>query len=47
MGAPSSLLKQYVEDALAERFGAPISVGRDLLGMDELARIAGHRSHRT
>lgn len=46
MDAQSSPMKQYLEDALAERFGAPISVGPDLPGMDELARIAGHRSHR-
>ena len=46
MAAPSSPLKQHVEDALAERFGAPFSVDANLPGVDELARIAVHRSHR-
>lgn len=46
MDAQPSPIKQYLEGVLAERFGAPISVGRNLPGIDELARIAGHRSHR-
>lgn len=46
MDAQPSPMKQHVEEALAKRFGTPISVGPGLPGMDELVRIAGHRSHR-
>ncbi|OGA53289.1 MAG: NADPH-dependent oxidoreductase [Betaproteobacteria bacterium RIFCSPLOWO2_12_FULL_62_58] len=46
MDAQPFPIEQYLEDALAERFGAPVSVGLNLPGVDELARIAGHRSHR-
>ena len=35
-----------IETALEERFGARIPVPADLPGLDELARIAGHSSHR-
>jgi len=35
-----------IENALFERFGERFKVGSDLQGLDELARIAGHRSHR-
>jgi nitroreductase len=35
-----------IEGALAERFGTPVAVDAELPGLDELARIAGHRSHR-
>ena len=35
-----------IEDALAERFGETFAVDPKLPGLDELARIAGHRSHR-
>lgn len=35
-----------VRDALIERFGSSPEVDRDLLGIDELARMAEHRSHR-
>jgi len=37
---------QLVQAALAERFGAAPGVDPGLPGLDELARIAGHRSHR-
>jgi FMN reductase [NAD(P)H] len=46
MDTQSSAMKQDLEDALAERFGARYPVGGTLPGVDELARIAGHRSHR-
>jgi nitroreductase len=35
-----------IEDALAERFGETFAVDPKLPGLDELARIAGQRSHR-
>ena len=35
-----------IEAALAERFGKPVSADAALPGLDELARIAEHRSHR-
>ncbi|MGH6770533.1 MAG: nitroreductase family protein [Xanthobacteraceae bacterium] len=35
-----------LEDALAERFGERLAVDSGLPGLDELARIAGHRTHR-
>ncbi len=35
-----------VQDALAERFGERLPVDASLPGLDELARIAGHRTHR-
>jgi nitroreductase len=35
-----------IEAALAERFGESFSVDPQLKGLDELARIAGHRVHR-
>ena len=37
---------QGLESALAERFGAPFTADPALPGLDELARMAGHRSHR-
>jgi nitroreductase len=35
-----------LQDALAERFGEQFPVDASLPGLDELARIAGHRTHR-
>jgi nitroreductase len=35
-----------IEAALAARFGEKLQVDRELSGLDELARIAGHRSQR-
>jgi nitroreductase len=35
-----------VQDALMDRFGEALPVDPALAGLDELARIAGHRSHR-
>ena len=37
---------KLIADCLAERFGEALAVDPDLPGLDELARIAGHRSHR-
>ena len=37
---------QRIDAALAERFGAAPRVDPDLPGLDELARMAEHRSHR-
>jgi nitroreductase/FMN reductase [NAD(P)H] len=37
---------QRIDAALAERFGFAPSVNRELPGLDELARMAEHRSHR-
>ena len=42
---PETLAKS-IEDALAERFGEHFPVDPRLQGLDELARIAGQRSHR-
>jgi nitroreductase/FMN reductase [NAD(P)H] len=39
-------LARRVEDALAERFGETFTVDPALPGLEELARIAGQRSHR-
>ena len=39
-------LAKTVQDALAERFGERLAVDESLPGLDELARIAGHRTHR-
>jgi nitroreductase/FMN reductase [NAD(P)H] len=38
--------KERIETALAERFGQAASLDPGLSGLDELARIAEHRSHR-
>ncbi len=35
-----------IEESLAQRFGERLTVDPELSGLDELARIAGHRSHR-
>ena len=39
-------LAARVEESLAERFGEQLRVDPELTGLDELARIAGHRVHR-
>jgi nitroreductase/FMN reductase [NAD(P)H] len=39
-------LAASIEDSLAERFGERLHVDPALNGLDELARIAGHRVHR-
>src|SRR5258708_7431130 len=41
-----SKLATRIEESLAERFGEQLHVDRALAGLDELARIAGHRVHR-
>jgi FMN reductase [NAD(P)H] len=46
MDASARACAQHIEKALAERFGERISVAANLGGLDELARAAGHRSHR-
>ena len=43
---PNEALAKTVQDALAERFGERLKVDASLPGLDELARIAGHRTHR-
>jgi nitroreductase len=45
MNSPQSPARR-IEAALTERFGTASAVDRDLPGLDELARMAGHRSHR-
>ncbi len=42
----SEVAARSIADALAERFGEPFRVDPQLPGLEELARIAGHRSHR-
>ncbi|MCW5604861.1 MAG: nitroreductase family protein [Burkholderiales bacterium] len=46
MTAPSPSLSQHIEAALEERFGERIAIDSSLAGLEELAHIAGHRSHR-
>src|SRR5580704_2104339 len=41
-----SPLAARIEESLAERFGERLHVDPTLAGLDELARIAGHRVHR-
>ena len=41
-----SKLAASIEDSLAERFGERLHVDPALAGLEELARIAGHRVHR-
>jgi nitroreductase/FMN reductase [NAD(P)H] len=41
-----STLAASIEESLAERFGERLQVDPALAGLDELARIAGHRVHR-
>jgi nitroreductase len=41
-----SKLAASIEQSLAERFGERLPVDPSLAGLDELARIAGHRAHR-
>lgn len=43
---PASGTARAVEESLAERFGERLGVDAGLSGLDELARIAGHRVHR-
>src|SRR5688500_12568345 len=38
--------RDRIERAMAERFGADVTVGSDWAGLDELARSLEHRSHR-
>ncbi len=42
----SKATAKRIEDSLAERFGEACPVDPQLPGLDELARIAGHRVHR-
>jgi nitroreductase/FMN reductase [NAD(P)H] len=42
----NSNLAAPIEESLAERFGERLPVDPTLAGLDELARIAGHRVHR-
>ena len=43
---PARNAAHFIEAALTERFGATPDIDPGLPGLDELARIAGHRSHR-
>jgi nitroreductase/FMN reductase [NAD(P)H] len=45
-GAMSNELAREIHDALERRFGERFAVDASLPGLDELARIAGHRTHR-
>jgi nitroreductase len=42
----NSNVAAHIEESLAERFGERLPVDPALAGLDELARIAGHRVHR-
>jgi FMN reductase [NAD(P)H] len=44
--ARARLVARLIEESLSERFGEAIAVDPSLPGLDELARIAGHRVHR-
>ena len=44
--ATNDELAKTVQDTLAERFGDRLAVDPSLPGLDELSRIAGHRTHR-
>ena len=43
---PDDTAAGSIKASLAERFGEELAVDPNLSGLDELARIAGHRSHR-
>ncbi len=45
MNSPQDLTRR-ISAALFERFGATLAANADLPGLDELARMAEHRSHR-
>jgi nitroreductase/FMN reductase [NAD(P)H] len=45
MSTPTQL-KQRIEAAIAERFGVTLTADAGLPGLEELARMAEHRSHR-
>ncbi len=44
--APDPTDSTAISQTLAERFGEEFTVNEELPGLDALARIAGHRSHR-
>jgi nitroreductase/FMN reductase [NAD(P)H] len=44
--ASDSTAETTVRQTLAERFGEDVKVNEELTGLEALARIAGHRSHR-
>jgi FMN reductase [NAD(P)H] len=44
--ARAKLVARLIEESLTERFGETLAVDPNLPGLDELARIAGHRVHR-
>lgn len=46
MPSPTADAAVRIESAVAERFGAPVTVNPELPGLDELQRIAEHSSHR-
>ena len=43
---PDNAAASAIKAALMERFGAELTIDPSLPGLDELAKIAGHRSHR-
>src|ERR1700747_2589464 len=43
---PDEAAARSIQAALAERFGEDLAVDPALTGLDALARIAAHRSHR-
>src|SRR4051812_4917564 len=46
MNAPDPAVAARIEAALAERFGRRVSADPSLAGLEDLAHIAEHRSHR-
>lgn len=46
MSSPTAAAAAHIEAAVAERFGASVTVNPALPGLDELKRIAEHSSHR-
>src|SRR5262252_1007598 len=43
---PSHATSKAINAALLKRFGAEFEIDPELTGLDELEKIAGHRSHR-
>ena len=43
---PNHATSKAIKAALLKRFGAEFEIAPELTGLDELEKIAGHRSHR-
>src|SRR5262244_1485806 len=43
---PANATSKTINAALLKRFGAEFAIDPELTGLNELERIAGHRSHR-